>query len=119
MTGLVFNPDDEQDSFLYGAVEYNLKPGVTKVLSAIIAKHAESVLGIWGVRALTGDLKEDKGIQAEAVAYYKKATRVWAEEVVTDFVAATKSRREAGLKVEDTPAVLKAKAWLQKYGFLG
>ena len=144
-SAFVYNPDDENDSGQFNGELYHLpahstleilpyggriKDAKTQVASSWdqhkpgeIAAHLEAQLHKWGVRVVSGEIRDGKAgtkelqeeVDAADDAYYR-ATRVWAEERVLGYAARAKPYREAKLvDPEMTAEEETAAKWLDKH----
>lgn len=116
---LVYNPDDEPVVYRFaGSPSKELKPNGNTELPEAEARHVAKVFGQWGITILPEKKQQWKGVVAEAEEIYVKSTRKWAEDVIAEWWEHNRSKRDAGLQVEEPKEVTSAKAWLGKHGFL-
>lgn len=114
----LLNPDDEPLEFMYLAVEYVLKPGLTP-MSKEAADHGASVLKEWGVVKLTGDSEADKEARERGSAQYKLHCQKWCEEQALEYSKAAKPYADAGLKLPEPKGdQASALSWLKKAGLV-
>jgi hypothetical protein len=116
----VYNPDDEELVVTHGAREFKLKPLSITGLPDLVAKHAESTLGMWGVKIIYGPSKADIELAIqEANKTCEAKTRAWAEETYIEWRKANQDKLDVGIKLTLPAEVSQAKNWLMEKGILG
>jgi hypothetical protein len=138
----VYNPHDSLSTFTYMGTDFSIEPNmVTEITSptkspvppppgvievpphlakqgvtpGVLAAHAISTVGKWGVVQLSGNDGKDKVLIEAAEQVYVKAMREWCEDKVVAYETKMEPRRKAGLRDSDPhPDVVKARRWLEK-----
>lgn len=112
----VYSPCVETLNYTFAGQPRKLPPGVTKIENDGEAVLVTEKFRRWGVCLYSK--KYDKSIKQAAKAIWDEGNKKWAEEVVTDFHQSNKAKIEAGVPLEEPPAVKTAKKLLKMAAFL-